>query len=183
MRYCSTKWKLDRGQTIVLIGHGLGGLVIKSLIESLCFVGKSQEASCKAFKQNIKGIVFYNVPHTTSKEEFVNYCTFYTMMIEKLDEDFNSFNLEMVHLNERFELEMARLNERFEESIERDIAWWNQRFEKSIEHQRIILFAFVEGQKVQSCGYLSSFAGFSSLGSKFSLLVVVKSWNLRDMNL
>jgi len=83
----------------VLVGHGLGGLVIKSL----CFVENSQEKRCKAFKQNIKGIVFYSVPHTASEEE-------------------------------------------------------------SIEQQHIKLFAFVEGQKVQSHGYLSSFVGFSSLG-------------------
>jgi len=72
----------------VLVGHGLGGLVIKSLTIEIDKVSKSahsfessQEARCKAFMQNIKGIVFYSVPHTTSKEEFVNYCKSYAMVI------------------------------------------------------------------------------------------------------
>jgi hypothetical protein len=130
----------------VLVGHGLGGLVIKSLTievdklsDALRFKGKSLEARCKAFKQNIKGIVFYSVPHTTSEEEFANYCKPYTTMNQYLDEVqvFKHFNQDMVS--------------------------WNVGFEKSIE-QHIKLFAFVEGQKVQSHGYLSSFLGFSSLG-------------------
>jgi len=40
----------------------------------------------------------------------------------------------------------------------------NVGFEKSIEQQHIKLFAFVEGQKVQSRAYLFSFIGFSSFG-------------------
>jgi hypothetical protein len=96
-------------------------------------------ARCKAFKPNIEGIVFYSVPHTTSEEEFVNYFNSYATKIQCLDavQDFKHFNQDMVSLNVRFE--------------------------KSIE-QHINLFAFVEGQKVQSHGYLSSFVGFSSLG-------------------
>jgi hypothetical protein len=131
----------------VLVGHGLGGLVIKSLTIEVDKLSKSERsfensevATCKAFKQNIKGIVFYSVPHTTSQEEFVNYCKSYATMIQWLDavQDFKHFNQHMVLLNVGFE--------------------------KSIEQQHIKLFAFVEGQKVQSHGYLSSFVGFSSLG-------------------
>jgi len=148
VRYCSKEWKLDRTQTIVLVGHGLGGLVIKSLTSELDKIPQSkrsdeetsQDATCRTFKENIKGIVFYSVPHTTSEEEFDNYCKSYTRMIQYLDEvqDFKHFNQHMVLLNVRFE--------------------------KSIKQQRINLFDFVEGQKVQSHGYLSSFVGFSSLG-------------------
>jgi hypothetical protein len=146
-RYCSTKWELYRTQTIVLVGHGLGGLVVKSLTIEVDRLSKSErsfenseEARCKAFKPNIKGIVFYSVPHTTSKDEFVNYCKSYATIIQCLDavEDFKHFNQHMVLLNVGFE--------------------------KSIQQQYIKLFAFVEGQKVQSHGYLSSFVGFSSLG-------------------
>jgi len=121
----------------VLVGHGLGGLVIKSLPKSLHLLDNSQGKRCKAFKQNIKGIVFYSVPHTTSEEEFVHYCKSYTTRIQYLDQDFTDFKRDMVLLNVEFE--------------------------KSNE-QHIKLFAFVEGQKVQSHGYLSSFVGFSSLG-------------------
>jgi len=129
----------------VLVGHGLGGLVIKSLkievdriSEKEGSIENSEVARCKAFKPNIKGIVFYSVPHTTSEEEFVNYCKSYATMIQCLDavQDFKHFNQDMVSLNVRFE-----------------------KFERHIK-----LFAFVEGQKVQSHGYLFSFVGFSSLG-------------------
>ncbi len=158
MRYCSTKWELNRAQTIVLVGHGLGGLVIKSLIESFHFhepAQKEQKARWEAFQQNIKGIVFYSVPHTTSQEEFVHYCESYTKMIENLDKDFKYFKGDMVFLNTEFE--------------------------STIYQKDINLFAFVEGQKVQSYGYLSSFGGFSSLGQNICLLIVAQSWNLRDM--
>jgi len=141
-RYCSTWWQLDRPQTIVLVGHGVGGLVLKSFTMEIDKVskvdkanGELQKARCKAFQQNIKGIVFYSVLHTTSEKECVDYWKSYPdKHISRLFFDFQN----MVSLNVGFE--------------------------KSIEQQHINLFAFVEGQKVQSCGYLSSFGGFSSLG-------------------
>jgi hypothetical protein len=96
-----------------------------------------QKARCKAFQQNIKGIVFYGVPHMTSTEEFVEYCKF--------------FNKTHIYFF---------IHEYFDEIVQ-DLVSLNVEFENSIE---INLLAFVEGQKVQSCGYLSSFVGFSSLG-------------------
>ncbi len=131
----------------MLVGHGLGGLVLKSFTMEVDKVskvnkakGKLQKARCKAFQQNVKGIVFYSVPHITSEEECVDYWKSYPdKFISKLCLDFSKqFSQHMVSLNVGFE--------------------------KSIEQQHINLFAFVEGQKVQSYGYLSSFGGFSSLG-------------------
>jgi hypothetical protein len=122
---------------MVLVGYGLGGVVMKSLIIEVHELSKSKDShgesqgarckACKAFEQNIKSIVFYSVPPTTTWEEFVNNKS-YTMMIQYVDKVRG----------------MVFLNERFEESIA----------------QHINLFAFVERQKVQSCGYLSSFGGF-----------------------
>ncbi len=149
MRYCSTRWQLDRPQTIVLVGHGLGGLLLKSFTMEVDKVskvdkanGELQKARCKAFQQNIKGIVFYSVPHSTFEEQCANYLKSYpdTYMVGLLFQFFKQFSQNMVSLN--------------------------LRFEKSIEKQHIHLFAFVEGQKVQSCGYLSSFGGFSTLGQR-----------------
>ncbi len=76
MRYCSTRWQLDRPQTIVLVGHGIGGLVLKSFTMEVDKVSKVDKANgelqkviCKGIQQNIKGIVFYSVLQTTSEEE------------------------------------------------------------------------------------------------------------------
>jgi hypothetical protein len=131
----------------VLVGHGLGGIFLKSFTMEVDKVskvdkanGELQKAKCKAFQQNVKGIVFYSVPHTTSEEECVDYLKSY------LDK----------HMSPLF------LN--FPKQFSQNMVSLTVGFEKSIEQQHINLFAFVEGQKVQSCGYLSSFGGFSSLG-------------------
>jgi hypothetical protein len=132
----------------VLVGHGLGGLMLKSFTMEVDKVskvdkanGELQKARCKAFQQNIKGIVFYSVPHTTSEKECVDYWKSYP----------NKHNMSQLFFNI---LKQSGQN----------MVSLNVGFEKSIEQQHIKLFAFVEGQKVQSCGYLSSFGGFSSLG-------------------
>jgi len=142
----NTRWQLNRPQTIVLVGHGLGGLMLKGFTVKVDIFskvdlanGELQKARCKAFQQNIKGIVFYSVPHTTSKQECVKYWEAYTSNISQLRS----------HFPKHFSQEMVP---------------FNVGFEKSIEQQHINLFAFVEGQKVQFCGCLSSFGGFSSLG-------------------
>jgi len=102
--------------------------------------GELQKARCKAFQQNIKGIVFYSVPHTTSEEECVKYWKSYP----------NEYILQR--------------SSYFLRHSSRGMVLVNVQFEKSIEQQHINLFAFVEGQKVQSYGCLSSFGGFPSLG-------------------
>ncbi|CAM6009784.1 unnamed protein product [Sphagnum balticum] len=128
-----TRWQLDRPQTIVLVGHGLGGLALKSFTMEVDKVskvdkanGELQKATCKAFQQNIKGIVFYSVPHTTSEEECANYLKSHSDMTSPL-------YVLPFHSPELFS---------------RDTVSLNVGFEKSIEEQHINLFAFVEGRKV-----------------------------------
>jgi len=147
MRHYSTRWQLDRPQTIVLVGHGVGGLILKSFTMEVDKVskvdkanGELQKARCKAIQQNIKGIVFYSVPHTTFEEECAKYWKSHP------------------------DKHMSWLFSRFPKLFSQDIVSLNVGFEKSIEQQHINLFAFVELQKVQSCVSLSSFGGFSSLG-------------------
>jgi len=130
----------------VLVGHGVGGLMLKSFTMEVDKVskvdkanGELQKARCKAFHQNIKGIVFYSVPHTTSQEECVYYWKSYPNK----------------HKSQLF------LD--FPKQCSQNMVSLNVEFEKSIEQQHINLFACVEGQKVQSCGCISSFGGFSSL--------------------
>ncbi|KAH9551425.1 hypothetical protein CY35_09G015500 [Sphagnum magellanicum] len=136
----NTRWQLDRPQTIVLVGHGVGGILLKSFTMEVDKVskvdkanGELQKAICKAFQQNIKGIVFYSVPHATSEEEFATYWKSYRPM-------------PMVFSN-------------FPKQFYQDMVWLSVGFEKSIEQQDINLFAFVPGQKVsvpQSSTYKST---------------------------
>ncbi len=146
VRYCSTRWQLDRPQTIVLVSHGLGGHLLKSFTMEVDKVskvdkanGELQKARCKAFQQNIKGIVFYSVPHTTSEEECAKYWKSYPN--KYISQCFSEFPKQFSH-------EMVLVN---------------VQFEKSIEQQHINLFAFVEGQKVQSCIFYLHLEGFQVL--------------------
>ncbi len=73
--FCRKGWQLDVDQKIVLIGHSLGGLVIKSLAVKAHQVAlrrpanrldTSKKEMCRNFLVNIKGIFFYGVPHSGS---------------------------------------------------------------------------------------------------------------------
>jgi len=72
----SHEWRLGQQHGFVLIGHCFGGLVIKSLVEearktALQNVRNALDRKAKAcaelFFENLKGIVFYAVPHSGSK--------------------------------------------------------------------------------------------------------------------
>ncbi len=113
--FCRKGWQLDADQTIVLIGHSLGGLVIKSLVvkaheaagrRAANLLDPSKGEMCRKFLANIKGIIFYGVPHSGSMiAEYVknlnkadlfrlagimkNLCPFQNDM-EQLSVDFNN---------------------------------------------------------------------------------------------
>ncbi len=72
---CS-RWRLGQRHGFVMIGHCFGGLVIKSLMEEAQKRSKSKPendfdrkavASAEKFLQNLKGVVFYAVPHLGSE--------------------------------------------------------------------------------------------------------------------
>jgi triacylglycerol esterase/lipase EstA (alpha/beta hydrolase family) len=71
--FCRKGWQLDVDQTIVLIGHSLGGLVMKSLVvkaheaagrRAATLLDSSKQEMCRKFLANITGMIFYGVPHT-----------------------------------------------------------------------------------------------------------------------
>ncbi|KAH8963228.1 hypothetical protein BDL97_05G142000 [Sphagnum fallax] len=72
----SDEWRLGRQHGFVLIGHCFGGLVIKSLVEEARkralqnvrnAIDRKAKASAEMFLKNLKGVVFYAVPHSGSK--------------------------------------------------------------------------------------------------------------------
>ncbi|CAK9859085.1 unnamed protein product [Sphagnum jensenii] len=79
------KWNFHQdSQKIVLVGHSFGGLVIKSLMVEVDkavnerarnAIEKEKQARCKAFQVNVKGIMFYAVPHTGANKNFKTYLT------------------------------------------------------------------------------------------------------------
>jgi len=78
----SDQWSLGGQHGFVLIGHCFGGLVIKSLVEEArkrARLGNVRNAldrkakeSAEMFLKNLKGVVFYAVPHSGS-EKLISY--------------------------------------------------------------------------------------------------------------
>ncbi|KAH8958359.1 hypothetical protein BDL97_06G020100 [Sphagnum fallax] len=64
---------------IVLVGYSFGGLVVKSLVvevdkrvnaRTVNTLEKQAKQSCNKFLKNLKGTIFYGVPHTGGGEDF-----------------------------------------------------------------------------------------------------------------
>jgi pimeloyl-ACP methyl ester carboxylesterase len=122
----SSKWQFHQAsQQIVLVGHSFGGLVIKSLMvevdkavkeRALSAIERSKQARCKAFQENVKGIMFYAVPHTGTDKDFKTYLTGcnnipYLQKSERLTElmkSVDAFNRQMVDLSTDFEYSVPK---------------------------------------------------------------------------
>jgi hypothetical protein len=74
----SSRWKLGQQCGFVLVGHCFGGLIIKSLVEEANKraygrvkneIDEQSKRHANKFLQNLKGIVFYAVPHAGSELE------------------------------------------------------------------------------------------------------------------
>jgi len=79
----SPKWNLHQdSQKIVLVGHSFGGLVIQSLMVEVHKavnerahndIERSNQTRCEAFQVNVKGIMFYAVPHSATDKDLKTY--------------------------------------------------------------------------------------------------------------
>jgi len=80
MCFCidSSRWKLGQRCGFVLVGHCFGGLIIKSLVEEANkrvygrasnVIDEQSKRFANKFLKNLKGIVFYAVPHAGSELE------------------------------------------------------------------------------------------------------------------
>ncbi len=74
----SSRWKLGQRCGFVLVGHCFGGLIIKSLVEEANKraynrvkneIDEQSKRHANKFLKNLKGIVFYAVPHAGSELE------------------------------------------------------------------------------------------------------------------
>ncbi|KAH8948989.1 hypothetical protein BDL97_10G006600 [Sphagnum fallax] len=135
----NSKWQLHQGsQKIVLVGHSFGGLVIKSLMVQVHKVvkegslEKEKRAQCKAFQKNVKGIMFYAVPHIGTDKDFKTYLT----GCNNIPDLQNSERLRgLMRSVDAFNRPMAELSTDFECSVPKDIN----------------LYAIVEGREMHLC--------------------------------
>jgi len=74
----SSRWKLGQRYGFVLVGHCYGGLIIKSLVKEANKraydrvrnqIDEQSKRYAHKFLKNLKGIVFYAVPHAGSELE------------------------------------------------------------------------------------------------------------------
>jgi hypothetical protein len=105
---------------VALIAYSFGGLVLKSLVvEARKHVNQRSKNDfdvevhkcCKTFLNNVKGVVFYGVPHVGGPQNLSNYFLWQHQQINTLSKDatpsgisknLESFNTQMEHLSTDF---------------------------------------------------------------------------------
>ncbi len=110
---------------IVLVGYSFGGLVVKSLVVDVHKrmyqkvaneYDKITMTNCKRFLENLKGTIFYGVPHTGGPRELLEYFTWQSQEI-------NSIKAQPSLLNniESFNRQMEQLTVDFGHAIEANV--------------------------------------------------------------
>ncbi|CAK9210437.1 unnamed protein product [Sphagnum troendelagicum] len=105
---------------VALVAYTFGGLVLKSLVVEACKhvnqrprndLDHEVHKCCKMFINNVKGVVFYGVPHAGGSEQLSNYFTWQHQQINTLNKyatqsgfkkNLESFNPQMEHLSTDF---------------------------------------------------------------------------------
>ncbi len=105
---------------MALVAYSFGGLVLKSLmVEAHKYVHQKQKnclddevhKCCKTFLNNVKGAVFYGVPHAGGTQYLSNYFAWQHQQINTLNKyaaqssfffNLKSFNSQMEHLSTDF---------------------------------------------------------------------------------
>jgi len=105
---------------VALVAYSFGGLVLKSLVVEArkhvhqwprnCLDDEVHKC-CKTFLSNVKGVVFYGVPHAGGTQYLSNYFTWQHQQINTLSKyatqsgfvfNLQSFNPQMEHLSTDF---------------------------------------------------------------------------------
>ncbi|CAM6021789.1 unnamed protein product [Sphagnum balticum] len=125
---------------IVLVGYSFGGLVVKSLVVEVDKrvnarivnpLDKQAQQSCTKFLNNLKGTIFYGVPHTGGGEDFKQFFVYQSQR-------FNDANKKRMAKSgilknvEGFNRQMAELSVDFETAVD----------------PTLIIYAFGEGRPV-----------------------------------
>jgi hypothetical protein len=122
-----------------LVGYSFGGLVLKSLVVEvqkhihqriINLIDATISKSCKRFLENLKGTIFYGVPHAGGSEGFLKYFSWKCQQIMKKKLRIHSSLL--INLTS-FNRQMEDLSTDFEKAISQDL----------------IIYAFCEGQALE----------------------------------
>jgi pimeloyl-ACP methyl ester carboxylesterase len=126
---------------IVLVGYSFGGLVVKSLIVEADKRAKARivnpldkraKLSCTKFLENLKGTIFYGVPHTGGGADFKQYFVYQSQRLNDLNgEEFAKSGI--LKNMEGFNKQMADLSIDFENAAD----------------PALIIYAFGEGKPVK----------------------------------
>jgi len=105
---------------MALVAYSFGGLVLKSLVVEVCKhvyqrpkngLDDKVHKCCKTFLNNVKGVVFYSVPHVGGTQSLSNYFTWQHQQINTLNKyvtqsgfkkNLESCNPQMEHLSTDF---------------------------------------------------------------------------------
>ncbi len=141
---------------VAMVAYSFGGLVLKSLVvEMHKHVYQKQmnnldvkvQICCEKFLKNLKGVVFYSVPHAGGTQDLSKYFKWQCQQITKVPTP-----LGLLRNMESFNLKMEQLSIDFNKSISEDIN----------------IYAFVEGLPIDnkwvrfSCKHIDSPTRFYS---------------------
>jgi hypothetical protein len=102
---------------VALVAYSFGGFVLKSLVveahkhvfqRSRNVLDDEVHKCCKTFLNNVKGAIFYSVPHANGTQSLSNYFTWQCQQINTLSKyatqsgffkNLESFNTQMEHLS------------------------------------------------------------------------------------
>ncbi len=143
---------------MALVAYSFGGLVLKSLVvEARKHVHQrlrndlddEVHKCCKTFLNNVKGVVFYSVPHASGTQFLSNYFTWQHQQINTLNKyvtqynflkNLKSFNPQMEHLSTDF---------------------------KNVIHEDLNIYAFGEGLPLDENWVIFSFHHIESFPTWF----------------
>jgi uncharacterized protein (DUF488 family) len=130
---------------IVLVGYSFGGLVLKSLVVDVHKhiyqkVGNEYDIRtktiCKRFLENLKGTIFYGVPHTGDPRELLKYFTWQFQEMNSIDKKLIKAQPSLLNNIESFNRQMEQLTVDFGHAIETNVN----------------IYAFVEGKPLNQNG-------------------------------
>jgi hypothetical protein len=130
---------------IVLVGYSFGGLVLKSLVVDVHKriyqkVANEYEIrtkiNCKRFLDNLKGTIFYGVPHTGGPKELLEYFTWQSQEMNSPNKKLIKAQPSLLNNIESFNRQMEQLTVDFDHAIEANVN----------------IYAFVEGKPLNQNG-------------------------------
>ncbi len=143
---------------MALVAYSFGGLVLKSLVvEAHKHVHQRRRNNlddkvhkcCKTFLNNVKGVIFYGVPHTGGTQYLSNYFTWQHQQINTLSKCVTQSSL--FKKFKSFDPQMEQLSTDF----------------KNAAHENVNIYAFGEGLPVDNKWVRFSFHHIESYPTRF----------------